>query len=74
MHIVGFLSQWKLYLDGIESDIARGGGKDVGLGTKLDPALLEKVRFKDDVEDRTTDVPLRPLIHSWAYPSLCALC
>lgn len=38
LHIIGFLSQWKLYLDGLPSN-----PNENFVGRKLDPALLEKV-------------------------------
>lgn len=39
IHIIGFLSQWKLYLDELPDDPSREFK-----GRKLDPALVEKVR------------------------------
>ena len=38
LHIIGFLSQWKLYLDDLPSSPT-----DRFTGRKLDPTLLEKV-------------------------------
>lgn len=41
VHIMGFLSQWKVYLD----QLPRGSdGRDFA-GKKLDPTLVEKVRL-----------------------------
>lgn len=42
VHIIGFLSQWKMYLDAIPRDrdsAAQWKGK------KLDPTVFEKVRY-----------------------------
>ena len=41
LHIIGFLSQWKVYLDGIPS----GPEAQHFKGKKLDPGLIEKVRL-----------------------------
>ena len=40
LHIIGFLSQWKLYLDQLPADPSQPF-----TGRKLDPTLVEKVRF-----------------------------
>ncbi|KAK0520459.1 hypothetical protein OC834_007032 [Tilletia horrida] len=40
LHIIGFLSQWKLYLDALEVDRGLGMKSD---GRRLDPDLLEKL-------------------------------
>lgn len=40
LHVVGFCSQWKLYLDNLLVDDATGSVR----GQRLDPQLLERVR------------------------------
>jgi hypothetical protein len=40
LHIIGFLSQWKIYLDSLEVEHGTGEGK---VGKKLNPETLEKV-------------------------------
>ncbi|KAK0555600.1 hypothetical protein OC861_000172 [Tilletia horrida] len=40
LHIIGFLSQWKLYLDALEVDRGLGMKSD---GRRLDAELLEKL-------------------------------
>lgn len=44
LHIVGFCSQWKMYLDAILQDAQASGGDVRGLS--LDPSLIE--RFSDE--------------------------
>jgi hypothetical protein len=39
VHIIGFLSQWKLYLDQLPSS----GAADDFKGAKMDPTVFEKV-------------------------------
>ena len=39
VHIIGFLSQWKMYLDGLPTDPSQPF-----TGRRLDPGVLEKVR------------------------------
>lgn len=39
VHIIGFLSQWKMYLD----ELPKGPEADDFTGRKLDPTILEKV-------------------------------
>ncbi|KAF9266389.1 ACN9-domain-containing protein [Marasmius fiardii PR-910] len=39
VHIIGFLSQWKMYLQ----ELPQGPGGDPFKGKKLDPMLLEKM-------------------------------
>ncbi|KAK4699342.1 hypothetical protein P7C70_g6920, partial [Phenoliferia sp. Uapishka_3] len=49
LHIVGFLSEWKKYLDHHEAQLAEevggetGEGKERRIGQKLDPELFEKL-------------------------------
>lgn len=42
LHIIGFLSQWKLYLDELPAD-----PQQEFRGRKLDPAIMEKVWVDD---------------------------
>lgn len=42
VHIIGFLSQWKLYLDQLESQSSNG--TEQFRGHKMDPIVFEKVR------------------------------
>lgn len=42
MHIIGFLSQWKVYLDTLPS--APGEAAEAFKGQKLDTTVFEKVR------------------------------
>jgi hypothetical protein len=41
LHMVGFLSQWKVYLD----ELPTGPGGQMFSGKKLDPTIFEKVCF-----------------------------
>lgn len=48
LHIIGFLSQWKIYLDEIESSLIRPDGRKQGQavewrGKKLDTGAFEKL-------------------------------
>lgn len=55
IHIIGFLSEWKKYLDGLPK------GTEEGLewsGRKLDPGLIEKV----------CNFCLRNLLPGWSAP------
>lgn len=42
VHIIGFLSQWKMYLDQLEEQ-ANLGGIERFKGRRLDPTVFEKV-------------------------------
>lgn len=55
LHIIGFLSQWKLYLDELPSSPT-----DAFRGRKLDPTLLEKVQVEDMLCQEHAD-----LMHIW---------
>lgn len=54
LQIVAFLSQWKLYLDGLELD--QGGHN----GRRLDPDTFEKVRPTGDIFSALHDVADSP--------------
>lgn len=43
MHIIAFLSQWKLYLDEVETQTAREG--EAWKGRKLSQDMFDKVGF-----------------------------
>jgi hypothetical protein len=44
IHIIGFLSQWKLYLDEVESATAKAEGTEsVWRGRKMSEELFEKL-------------------------------
>lgn len=42
VHIIGFLSQWKMYLDALP--VAPGADAETFSGSKMDPTVFEKVR------------------------------
>jgi hypothetical protein len=48
LHIVGFLGQWKLYLDHLESTQGTGAAP----GRRLGPDTLEKVRLENGLGRR----------------------
>jgi hypothetical protein len=50
-YIIGFLSQWKVYLD----QIPVGPDADRFRGKKLDPTVFEKVRYKPRGTSRSAD-------------------
>ncbi|KAJ1304900.1 hypothetical protein OPQ81_006034 [Rhizoctonia solani] len=43
VHIIGFLSQWKMYLDQIEQQANSTGGFERFTGRRLDPTVFEKM-------------------------------
>lgn len=45
VHIIGFLSQWKLYLDHLEEQTSSNGPERFR-GHKMDPTVFEKVRWQ----------------------------
>lgn len=74
MHIIGFLSQWKMYLDALPA--GPDGGKAFR-GKPLDPTTLEKVRylfaFAFGSDFKASSIRRCPL-SSWVnYTRLCTL-
>ncbi|CAE6507914.1 unnamed protein product [Rhizoctonia solani] len=43
VHIIGFLSQWKMYLDQMEKQANSAGGYERFTGRRLDPTVFEKM-------------------------------
>ncbi|KEP48183.1 complex 1 LYR-like protein [Rhizoctonia solani 123E] len=43
VHIIGFLSQWKMYLDQLEEQANSTGGFERFTGRRLDPTAFEKM-------------------------------
>ncbi|CAE7168024.1 unnamed protein product [Rhizoctonia solani] len=43
VHIIGFLSQWKMYLDQLEQQANSAGGFERFTGRRLDPTIFEKM-------------------------------
>ncbi|CAE6505947.1 unnamed protein product [Rhizoctonia solani] len=43
VHIIGFLSQWKMYLDQLEEQANSTGGFERFTGRRLDPTVFEKM-------------------------------
>ncbi|KAH7339938.1 ACN9-domain-containing protein [Rhizoctonia solani] len=43
VHIIGFLSQWKLYLDQLEQQANSAGGFERFTGRRMDPTVFEKM-------------------------------
>ncbi|CAE6476551.1 unnamed protein product [Rhizoctonia solani] len=46
VHIIGFLSQWKMYLDQMEQQANSAGGFERFTGRRMDPTVFEKVRYE----------------------------
>lgn len=69
-HIIGFLSQWKMYLEQMPD---REGGKYYK-GKKLDITIIEKVRVSLSWTEWTTNIWLRCHRNNWAsYMNSCNL-
>lgn len=69
-HIIGFLSQWKMYLEQMPD---REGGKYYK-GKKLDITIIEKVRVSPSWTEWTTNIWLRCHWNNWAsYMNSCNL-
>ncbi|KAF8745809.1 ACN9 protein, partial [Rhizoctonia solani] len=43
VHIIGFLSQWKMYLDQMEQQANSAGGFERFTGRRMDPTVFEKM-------------------------------
>ncbi|CAE6350688.1 unnamed protein product [Rhizoctonia solani] len=43
VHIIGFLSQWKMYLDQLEQQASSTGGFERFNGRRMDPTVFEKM-------------------------------
>ncbi|CAE6451844.1 unnamed protein product [Rhizoctonia solani] len=43
VHIIGFLSQWKMYLDQLEQQSNSAGGFERFTGRRMDPTVFEKM-------------------------------
>ncbi|CAE6499577.1 unnamed protein product [Rhizoctonia solani] len=55
VHIIGFLSQWKMYLDQLEQQANSAGGFERFTGRRMDPTVFEKARKRTHDQNRNIE-------------------